>query len=717
MFRKFCGLGFLFISIVLKSQSNSGFSESSFSAKSTEVSDFFNSSKIESTCKTPSINNGNNQETLCGLNFPNPGLTLNCGIQAGNGKTFQWFKESTLLVGQNAPTLNITSIENTATTGPGTYRVRVDSAGCIKEDQITVLATIPTPDLGNDKLLCNPAAVNLETNVVGNGLIYKWEADNTPPFNISGLVELKEEIQPILQNVRLAGLYRLTISASGCPNVFAAVNVTSNLPTPVDNCIPNPGASTSLSISDPGLQGSNYNWYATQEGGTALATNTLTFNTPILNSTTTYYVQNMSAQGVVVGKLSITSSPASVWDVDDFDTADKKLKFTVSQNLTLDSITVYLESSGNLTIRILKENNAELMHSKTFTSLPKGANRVSLSFLLNPDTYLIDAVGTTVPLLMEGAGATGVSFPYVSPGLISIVNNASWASGWYPIFYAWKISTSAVCARLPVQAKVGNCVINCNLPQTNKNVSGSSVCTNNNATVSILNSESGVSYQAFRGNTAISTSVNGTGSNITLTIPFAELISGNNLIGVRANNSCGTSNLNNAVVIYNVPTISNAGNDQFISTSSTTLSANEPSTGTGEWSIVSGTANIVSPNLNNTTINGIEINSTVVFRWTISINGCSSQSDVSVSRTINSLNDNDFEWFCLFPNPTSEKFDLRLEPNKVQQIQVFDSMGKTLFQSSGTMEQYSFGQNWKPGVYQLKIISGNQSISKTIIKN
>jgi gliding motility-associated-like protein len=89
------------------------------------------------------------------------------------------------------------------------------------------------------------------------------------------------------------------------------------------------------------------------------------------------------------------------------------------------------------------------------------------------------------------------------------------------------------------------------------------------------------------------------------------------------------------VVVAQIPTASNAGTDQVLSCNvfNTNLVGNVPSVGTGMWTQISGpnTANLPSPNLNNSPISGL-ISGKYTFRWLISSgNTCANtQNDVSV---------------------------------------------------------------------------------------
>ncbi len=86
------------------------------------------------------------------------------------------------------------------------------------------------------------------------------------------------------------------------------------------------------------------------------------------------------------------------------------------------------------------------------------------------------------------------------------------------------------------------------------------------------------------------------------------------------------------VTTYAVPTTSNAGGDQSLcGATSATLSGNNPLTGTGLWSIISGTGGTVTtPTSPTSTFNGTN-GTTYILRWTISNGACTSSDNVTIS--------------------------------------------------------------------------------------
>lgn len=76
------------------------------------------------------------------------------------------------------------------------------------------------------------------------------------------------------------------------------------------------------------------------------------------------------------------------------------------------------------------------------------------------------------------------------------------------------------------------------------------------------------------------------------------------------------------------PTLANAGADQSLCNATTTsLTANSPTVGTGLWSVVSGTATITSPTSPTSGVTGL-VAGTATLQWTISNSPCAASTDV-----------------------------------------------------------------------------------------
>lgn len=88
------------------------------------------------------------------------------------------------------------------------------------------------------------------------------------------------------------------------------------------------------------------------------------------------------------------------------------------------------------------------------------------------------------------------------------------------------------------------------------------------------------------------------------------------------------------ITAFENPSPVDAGEDQSICEDNTTLNAVLPNTGSGTWSIISGTATISNANNNASTLTGIAIG-TVVLRWTVTNGPCEEFDEISITRSEN----------------------------------------------------------------------------------
>jgi hypothetical protein len=106
------------------------------------------------------------------------------------------------------------------------------------------------------------------------------------------------------------------------------------------------------------------------------------------------------------------------------------------------------------------------------------------------------------------------------------------------------------------------------------------------------------------------------------------------------NGACPPSSDEVIVDRYSSVTLAFAGTDQTLCTSTATLTGTTPQSGTGLWTLVSGTGTITNPTSSVTTVTGLG-NGDNVFRWTISNIPCpSSADDVVISTTLSAVTAN-----------------------------------------------------------------------------
>ena len=90
------------------------------------------------------------------------------------------------------------------------------------------------------------------------------------------------------------------------------------------------------------------------------------------------------------------------------------------------------------------------------------------------------------------------------------------------------------------------------MPDNSLSVLGDTKCINEDASVTIQNSELGVSYSIYKGANQLGSSVNGTGVDLNIVILASDLTVGDNLIVVKASKgACGLELLNKATILIN----------------------------------------------------------------------------------------------------------------------------------------------------------------------
>jgi large repetitive protein len=123
------------------------------------------------------------------------------------------------------------------------------------------------------------------------------------------------------------------------------------------------------------------------------------------------------------------------------------------------------------------------------------------------------------------------------------------------------------------------------------------------------------------------------GTSVSATIIYIRLRADatNGTAGSLSVTSAGATSQSVAVgpaTVHAQPTTSLAGVDQSkCGNGSFTMSANAPAVGTGQWSVVSGTATIATPTAPNTAVTGVPAGGHSTLRWTVSNGSCTASTD------------------------------------------------------------------------------------------
>jgi len=199
--------------------------------------------------------------------------------------------------------------------------------------------------------------------------------------------------------------------------------------TPAFNC--GPGSITMQASATGGI-----NWFSDDAGTNLIGTGN-TYVTPVLNSSTTYYVQATSAnQAKYAGKTDSIGSGGYFGT----NTFQHYLIFDSYVPFRLLSVKVYAGSTADRTI-ILKDSTGATLSTIT-VNVPAGESRVTLNFDVPVGTKF-RLVGGGNPNLFRNNN-NSASYPYDLPGVLSITESSASlpqfnAPGNYYYFYDWEV--------------------------------------------------------------------------------------------------------------------------------------------------------------------------------------------------------------------------------------------------------------------------------------
>ncbi len=211
-----------------------------------------------------------------------------------------------------------------------------------------------------------------------------------------------------------------------------------------DNTAPSASGTTITSPQSVTLNatGTNVSWWDAPIGGNMLGTGN-TFNTPVLSSTTTYYVQDdheYNGSVNTVGSSDMANATYSIGSLNGY------LIFDVLTDCRLNSVDVTTDSAGTRIIE-LRNNSGVVLQSAT-VNIPAGTTTVPLAFDLTPGTYQLGTntaqnnteFGANSPYLKRNQN--GATYPYVLTDILSITGGHTGTnptSAAYYYFYNWEV--------------------------------------------------------------------------------------------------------------------------------------------------------------------------------------------------------------------------------------------------------------------------------------
>lgn len=322
------------------------------------------------------------------------------------------------------------------------------------------------------------------------------------------------------------GVYDVTLTAEGgvCGNALHNENnyiVVGALP-PLVSDTSSCGASSFVLTADGN---GTVNWYDALNGTTPIYTGE-TYTTPVLSSTTTYYVEDIATAAILdAGKIDSVGGGRFLTNQNQY------LIFDCFTPVTLISINVYAQAAGNRTFELRSSSNAVLQTATV--NLGAGFNTVPLNFNVPVGTDMQLGLSSTSTCNLYRNYSASLSYPYEITDVISIKTSSAGTTplNYYYYFYDWKVQgETCMSARVPVTA-----FINSALPDAQFNFS-----INSNTVTFTDQSTDGAAYMWDFGDGNTSTDQN----------PIHTYTNnGTYSVKLKVNNGCGIDSLSKDVTL------------------------------------------------------------------------------------------------------------------------------------------------------------------------
>jgi hypothetical protein len=598
---------------------------------------------------------------------PPPTVTLNEGSSicldsdpsaytvTSSGTSIRWFTENNLFTSSfitalnDIPTVSAQDLGITATTaGPISRYVRQNVGGCISLAAPIDFTVNDNPQniltASTEQTSCAPPNGSASVTSVDGGATtnysFAWFDQAINPLGVT-----TSSITGVA-----AGTYHVEVTSltTGCL-ATASVVITADIvlpaitfaATPNSHCsTPNGALDATITNQVGPLSDYSFTWY----NGPSTAS-------PVNPSSTTATLSNLVAGTYTVSVLHVPTQCSGV------------ATSTVVDNITLPvpvppngDICESTPGSGTANVNLTTYNSAITAGNTDLSVTWRDAsdNVVTSVVVANNDAFTYQVLSASTGCLSEGTltftvhaaptaanagpdmticGATTImdgNLPTVGSGTWSILsgtggsivtpgNRNSVFNGVTGTAYVlqWTISNGAVCPvsadqagitfnALPVTANAGTDQSLCNTTTT----LGANSPGTGSGTWSVINGAGGT----FTNNASPTSGFTGT-AGVAYTLRWT------------INDPCGSTSDDVVITLGAPPTASNAGTDQTVCGTSVTLASNNPASGTGLWTIVSGAGGSFSnPALPNSSFNGV-VGATYTLRWTISNTPCTASTD------------------------------------------------------------------------------------------
>jgi PKD repeat protein len=252
-------------------------------------------------------------------------------------------------------------------------------------------------------------------------------------------------VQNPLHTYASSGTFNVTLKVSnsyGDSSLTRSNFITINLAAPptTSGALCTGPCSETLGASGSGI----LNWYNASSGGSLINTGA-SYLTPTLTTTTTYYVQSSVPQAVQPVGMNANTANGGYYT----NTARHGLLFDALTQLTINSISVYAETTGSRTI-YLKNSSGAIIDSLA-TTINSGMQSVTLNFNVQEGNGYELVANAACTLWRDTLNAV---YPYTIAGLVSITGNTASSLGYY-YFYNWQVQPSPCLSEMvPVVATI-----------------------------------------------------------------------------------------------------------------------------------------------------------------------------------------------------------------------------------------------------------------------
>ncbi len=324
----------------------------------------------------------------------------------------------------------------------GVYNVMVTQGSCTNLSPSVTVELNPDQTPTVTSTATSNSCAGTATLTSSPALAYTWSGPN-------GFTATTQSINPIE-----SGNYSVTIQGS-CANFSSAPTSVTLLaaPAPTASDVSGNGPASFLltAVGNGGL----LSWYDLPVGGTLLGTGS-TYNTPVINASATYYVQEATTYpGSSVHTGQANHSGTSLYN----NTINGGLDFNVIAPCTLVSVKVITESTHYGTREFQIKNSGGTVIASQIVNIQSDTTVVALNFPLSVGSSYRLTTNGTLNTTNFGAvspyfqrSSSGVSYPFTISNVLSITNGFSTTTTntAYYYFYDWVVATPPIICESPM---------------------------------------------------------------------------------------------------------------------------------------------------------------------------------------------------------------------------------------------------------------------------